>query len=146
MDIKTTRGRIVSLDTLITVKDSNTRVEGLTEIPNITDNQTMWVVCDTCTINHRLRVDGVGGIVVVDHIRKPRIDFPDDTYVDFGYDKAKEVYSDIFNCDIKNVVCVGKMIQTDGGYRLQINEGYYITGLPLIHQYLIQLSMLSCYH
>lgn len=129
MDVKTTRGLIVSLDTLLTVKDNNVKVEGLTEIPDINDNQTMWVVCNTCTHNHRVRLDGVGGVVIVDHIRKPRIDFPDDTYIDFGYDKAKETYNDIFDCDIKTVMCVGKIIQFDGEYRIRVNEGYCIKGL-----------------
>ena len=34
MDIKTTRGGIVSLDTLITVKDSNIQVEGFRKSRN----------------------------------------------------------------------------------------------------------------
>ena len=34
MDIKATRGRIVSLDTLITVKDSNIQVEGFRKSRN----------------------------------------------------------------------------------------------------------------
>lgn len=122
MNIQTTSGHIVSLDTLLTVKDNNIRVEGLVEIPSITDNQTMWVVCNTYTHNKRAKIDGMGGIVVVDHIRKPRIGFPDDTYIDFGHDRAKEIYSDIFECDIKNVVCVGKIIQVDDGYRLQLTD------------------------
>ena len=80
MDITTTNRRILSLDTLLIVKQGSVSVKHLDEIPDITDNQTAWVLFDKCVHDSYTKTPDPGAIVVVDHIRKPRVDFPLDVY------------------------------------------------------------------
>lgn len=106
MDVKTIYGGVVSIDTLLTVKDGGVIKENLTEIPNVTDNQTIWVVCD-----NNIKSKAHYCLIVVNNTLN-------ETCIDFGYNNAKEIYSKMFDCDINNVDCMGTIIQINGEYKI----------------------------